>query len=251
MNIKLPKANFKLTLLFFVSALAALSACQSEADRIASETQIAANIYGTQTAQAPTYTPTPTITPTPSPTPTETATPTPTHTPTPMYSAVTLTLDDLPPGYENFSEEELDEFFSEFNEFDLHGKFGFANNREYIFLLGFSAQIPNVTDQMGFDLAMGVVGEMFADLFAAGYGYEGDVDVEEIFGEELGEVSSHYLISMSESGINLTLELIGFRYDEVGILIMGVSAGDGFGEISLSELAEILLQRLLDISSQQ
>ena len=246
-------------------------------DSSAKETEIAAKTFATQTAQAPTYTTTPTITPTlspsptetimptathtptitptpsltPSPTPTETLVPTATYTPTPIYGAVTLTLDDLPPGYEKISKEELDGFFSEFNDFDIRSKFGFVNIREHIFLLGVSAHLPNPMDQIGFDLAMGIVGEMAADLLSEVYDYEGEVYVEKILGDKYGEASSHYLMLLSNSRSSSIIELIGFRSDDIGILIIGVVEGDEFGEVSIPNLAEILLQRLLDISSQQ
>jgi len=72
-----------------------LSACgPSQSERDAQATQIVANIFATQTAEAPTPTPTFTVTSTPMPTPTNTptptdtptATPTPTLTPTPTYT---------------------------------------------------------------------------------------------------------------------------------------------------------------------
>jgi basic membrane protein A len=69
--------------LLVVTALL-LSACgTSQEDLDATATQIAAEIFATQTAQAPTATPTFTPTPTPTDTPTLTPTPTPTDTPSP------------------------------------------------------------------------------------------------------------------------------------------------------------------------
>ncbi len=63
---------------------AILAACgPSQAELNAQATKIAANILATQTAEAPTLTPTPTLTSTPTPIPTPTLTPTPTSTDTP------------------------------------------------------------------------------------------------------------------------------------------------------------------------
>lgn len=69
-----------------------LSACKpSEAEMQATVTQVAAELYGTQTALAPTVTPTftPTITPTHTDTPTPTHTPTTTNTPRPPTATLT------------------------------------------------------------------------------------------------------------------------------------------------------------------
>ncbi len=84
---------------------AVLAGCTSGAEqRIAQETEIAAGIFATQTAQVPTPTLTPTATPTftptrtPSPTPTLTPTPQPTETPspTPLPTAIPI---DVPEGF--------------------------------------------------------------------------------------------------------------------------------------------------------
>lgn len=91
---------------------AILSGCGlSQAEVVATATQMAANIFATQTAQAPTatptFTPSPAPTATPTVTPTTTNTPTITPTPTPRLMAAALTLDDLPAGYQAMSAREL------------------------------------------------------------------------------------------------------------------------------------------------
>jgi hypothetical protein len=79
-----------LGLLIFLVML--VSCAPSEAERMAQATVIAAEIYATQTAAAPTASPTPTTTPTKTPTPTTrpTNTPTPTATSTPSPGAIVL-----------------------------------------------------------------------------------------------------------------------------------------------------------------
>jgi hypothetical protein len=74
-----------LAAVILLSACGILSACgPTQADQDATSTQIAANIFATQTAQAPTATATFTPSPTATVTPTATATPTLTPTPTPL-----------------------------------------------------------------------------------------------------------------------------------------------------------------------
>lgn len=73
-----------------------LSACKpSEAEMQATVTQVAAELYGTQTELAPTATPTDTPTPTQTPTDTPTPTHTPTFTNTPRPPTATLTADGV------------------------------------------------------------------------------------------------------------------------------------------------------------
>jgi hypothetical protein len=81
-------------------------------DPIATVTQIAADIFATQTATVPTvtqtFTPTPTatITPTPAITPTPTQTPTPTETPTATLDPNTLFYDDFSGSITPFTERD-------------------------------------------------------------------------------------------------------------------------------------------------
>jgi hypothetical protein len=76
------KASFVLVCIIVVGvSLAACGPSQAELD--AQATKVAADIFATQTAEAPTPTPIPTLTPTPTETPTPTPVPTPTFTPTP------------------------------------------------------------------------------------------------------------------------------------------------------------------------
>ena len=149
-------------------------------DSSAKETEIAANIFATQTAQAPTDTPTPTITPTPTPTPTETPVPTATPTPTPAFSAVTLTLEDLPPGFEELPQDQVFLYFSELEDMDIQSRFGFVDADGFSLLMGFRTYIPEQQDQLDFDLLSRLFGELFGDILPAEVGFEGDFDLVEI-----------------------------------------------------------------------
>ena len=79
-----------LIVLLALASLLLVACGPSEAERNAIATSVAAAIYATQTAEAPTSTPTPTRTPTPTHTPTPTTTPTPTRTNTPTPTPTPL-----------------------------------------------------------------------------------------------------------------------------------------------------------------
>ncbi len=81
------KTNRVFIVLVCLLALIVLLACESEEKRNAQATEIAASIFATQTAQAPTVTPTGTATATPTETPIPTSTATPTPTPTATHTA--------------------------------------------------------------------------------------------------------------------------------------------------------------------
>jgi hypothetical protein len=87
------KKRFCLVVLFIGLGVAACGPSQAELD--ASATQIAAQVFATQTAAGPTWTNTPTVTPTATATPTDTPTATPTDRPTPTDTP-TATPTDTP-----------------------------------------------------------------------------------------------------------------------------------------------------------
>ena len=88
-----------LAVLMCLSTSATLVACgPSQAKRDALATEIVAEHYATQTAEASRFTPT--FTPTPTHTPTPAHTPTPTHTPTPGEGLSDVRISSCPPGAE-------------------------------------------------------------------------------------------------------------------------------------------------------
>lgn len=109
--------------------LAALMVCASSlacgfsrGDAVVTVTQIAANIYGTQTATAPTATqtytpsPTPTITPTPTATPTSTLTPSSTPTPTATQDPNIVFFDDFSGDIRQFMEWDDEGVVAEYSD---------------------------------------------------------------------------------------------------------------------------------------
>lgn len=98
--------NNKLKFIISLLTVIFLAACgPSQAELDATITQVAAGEYMTQTAQAPTSTPTPTNTPLPTQTPTPTLTPTSTKTPKPKATEVpkNFTVETLDNGWSRYS----------------------------------------------------------------------------------------------------------------------------------------------------
>jgi hypothetical protein len=115
----MPKKH-RLRLIILVLVALAITACgPSQEELDATETQIALNIFATQTASAPTATLTPTKTSTPTPTPTETATPTVTSSPTVTPSPT------LPAPEEIFSAASEKMATVEFYHFEMEMSMGF------------------------------------------------------------------------------------------------------------------------------
>jgi hypothetical protein len=169
------KKNF--TSLMIILGQVLLSACgPSPAEEAATTTAIAAEVYATQTAGAPTATRTPMGTPTFTATPTNTLTPkptrTPTSTPTPTSekSWTSLWLEDLPPG---FMEIPADDFADAIGDeaggdsFTFDDAFMFVDIEHFNILVGFTISVPTTMDQVGFDLLVNQP-DIMADLFISG-----------------------------------------------------------------------------------
>jgi hypothetical protein len=148
---------------------AILTACgPSQAEMDVTATKVAADIFATQTAEAPTatltFTPSPTSTPTPTATPTPTHTPTITLTPTPRLMGAALTLDDLPSGFEAMAPESLG--FLQRSVPESAVVFGFGDEASSQFVMGYLVPFTTRVEQIAFDDMLPGVG----DLYAAGFG---------------------------------------------------------------------------------
>ena len=152
---------------------AILSACgPNQAEQQATVTQMAANVFGTQTAQAPTptatYPPTPpppappTPPPTNTPTSTPTNTPTPTLTPTPGLVSLALKASDLPAGFTSMDEGILRGLEESFDE--GASAFGFIDPEfGQVVIAVLYANESSRNDQPSFDSEMPAFIQSFAE----------------------------------------------------------------------------------------
>lgn len=219
-----------------------LSACgPSQAELDATATQVAANIFATQTAQAPTATPT--FTPSPSPTATPTATPTPTSTPTitptptPRLLAVALTLGDLPAGFKAMPPEQIRN--TEQNLPKGASAFGFSNDRLGLVIIGFLVPMSTRADQAAYDNALPQFTEVFAAAVGAG------ANPKELRGlDDIGEVRAGVTSVNKVGSLSLRWDILGFRRGEVGVLLI-VSYPDGDKPaVPIGDLARLLDERI-------
>jgi hypothetical protein len=211
---------------------AILSACgPSPAEQAGTATQAAANIFATQTAQAPTatptFTPSPTATPTATPTPTSTPTPTPTETatitptPTPDLMAVAPALDDLPAGFVEVPQEFLSEAQQSMPEDGYF--FEFADQSGLQMIMGMLFSVPDRAEQATYDAML----PQLVEAFSAALGAE--PDIQTLAGlDEIGESRAGISSVGPLMAIPMRWDVIGFRRGEVvAILIVGHPDGDG------------------------
>jgi hypothetical protein len=210
---------------------ALLSACgPSPAEQAGTATQAAANSFATQTAQAPTatptFTPSPTATPTataiptstPTPTPTETATVTP--TPPPDLMAVAPALDDLPAGFVEVPQEFLSEAQQSMPEDGYF--FEYADAMGLQMIMGMLFSVPDRAEQATYDAVLPQLIEAFPAALGAG------PDIQTLTGlDEIGESRAGISSVGPLMAITMRWDVIGFRRGEVlAILIVGHPDGD-------------------------
>jgi hypothetical protein len=248
-------------------SIVALAGCESAEERAnAQATEIAAQIFATQTAEAPTITPThtpsptptdtatptatptPTFTPTPTPTdtpsptpsPTETPTETPTPTPPPPTSGAVLTLEDMPPGFEEMPATMLGDLGAQLGEQGLavEAVYAFLNLETVEVVMGFTIAIPERADQVGFDV-MAANPELLAGFLGMGMGAEGEPQFEPLAGlEGVGDTAVGVTMPVADQGMEADMVL--FRRGELGFMLFVLYAEDSEPLASVIELAQVL-----------
>jgi hypothetical protein len=248
-----------LLLLIYLSISIILGACKpSQAELDAQATQIAADVYSTQTAQAPTATKTlipsptntPTITPTITPTLPPTNTPTITPTPLPDISGVGLTLKDLPPGFEEIPPEEFGlskEDMSD-DEFFVENIFLFMQVEPIEFIMGFTILIPSKLDQLSFDVAL-TQPELFMDSFMMAFDL-GDVnDLKELPDLAIyGDTSAGFTLAADTGlGMVMRMDMAVIRRDFAGAILIIMYIDGETPVVTIDEIASKMDERLIEV----
>ena len=247
--------NLLLLIILLVSII--LGACKpSQAELDAQATKIAVDIFSTQTAEAPTATTTPTIPPTNTPTITPTITPTapptntPTITPTPLpdLSGVVLTLEDLPPGFEEIPPEELG-FTAEAlssEEFTVESVFTFMQVEPLGFIMGFTTLITSTVDQLSFDIAL-TQPEFLMEALISGMEPLDIQDQRELPGLAVyGDASAGLTLATDIGGIVMRMDLAVLRRDIVGAFLISMYIDRDTPTITIDEIASKMDGRIIE-----
>ena len=261
-----------------------MAACggSSQAELDAQATKIAADIFATQTAEAPpptdtptvaptlTHTPipTPTLTDTPTPVPTQTPTHTPTSTPAPTdtpaptptlapttpvtpipladLSDVVLTLDDLPPGFEVVPPEEMGiskESLSQ-EDFVVESLFVFLEAESFEFVMGFTTLLPTRLEQVGFDVGLSQP-DFVMDSFIEGMGVTEVLEKDELPDlKDIGDASTGLTVAVDMDGIPLRMDVVVFRTELVGAFVVAMYLDGEEPVVTVDVLAEKLDARI-------
>jgi len=228
-----------------------LVACgPSQAEMEAHATQVAAAIFATQTAEAPTPTPTlmPTNTPKPTPTPTPTPIPTPTPTPMPDLSDMALTLDDMPPGFEELNPEAVG--ISEktlYGELPVENVFIFADYYNFEMVVGLLIPIPSELERVKFDRDLSNQ-DLLLDMAAEWLGTMDILDQEVLPGlDDVGDTSAGVGITVDNDGTAMRCDMVFFRRDMVAAAIFTLFLYGDTPPLPIEEAARSLDARIVEV----
>jgi hypothetical protein len=226
---------------------------QQQARADATGTQVAAQIFGTQTANAPTITATATATDTATPTATNTATitPTATETPLPDASQVVLREGDAPEEFQRPPRNQIQQQEERLQEnedlpFGSYSALRSADTDESII-----AYVIYLTEED----ARSDFGEVIRDPegVAQGFAISSDADYQDavpIEGlDELGDSSNGIASTMRlEDGTILHFDVIVFRRGVIGVFLYDIYVRQS--AVNLVEIATILDQRALEVTEE-
>lgn len=225
--------------LFLCVVLAACGPSQAETD--ATSTQIVANVFATQTAEAPTATntftpsPTATATQTNTPTPTPTDTPVPTPTPTPGLERLILTKDDLPSSFYDMPAETLQTMVANYPE----GARAFGYQAE-----GGSQAVMGILSPIATGASIDESLEQIVKIMAVAAG--GEENVKPMDGiDDIGDARAGITTYGTMGSLTMYWEIIAFRRGNVLVLVYDIYLKNQKPDINIADLAHLLDERII------
>jgi hypothetical protein len=192
----------------------------------------------------PTHTATPTLTPTP------TSTNTPTITPTVQsdLSQVTLTLDDLPSGFEIVPTEDCG--IPE-EALDIDGieseSFCFLEAKHFEIILGMTALLSTRLMQAEFDARVRQPEGREAIIEGMGEGFEILEQKDLPAQQDIGDASTGFTLLIDGGDVPTRMDMMFFRRGEVGVIICIVYINRESPIITIDEVAHKLDARIIQV----
>jgi hypothetical protein len=160
----------------------------------------------------------------------------------PDLSAARISLDELPQGYKEISTDEIlrAQKTSDNDEFLPEVLFAFVNAKDFHFILGMDFLLVNTIDKLGFNSALGDSQDTFTK-FAGAIGGKNIREQKILEGmETLGEKQSAMTMLADVHDVPMRVNAVMFRRDNVGGLLISMTAEGQPENISLQELGELL-----------
>lgn len=173
-----------------------------------------------------TFTPTATPTNTPTPLPTDTPTPTasPTDTPPPLadLSEITLTLDDLPAGFQEMPPADMGLSQDGLSQGGLkvQSLFTFLEPKHFEILMGFTSLLSTQLEQSGFDLSLRQP-DLLTESLIKGMGTTTILEKKPLTDVgDIGDASTGITVVADMQGIPMRIDVVVFRRGNAGAFLI-------------------------------
>lgn len=186
----------------------------------------------------------PVFTSTPNIPPTQTLPPT--QTPEPDISSAVLTLDDLPPGFEEYSLEELGMTVDDFRDenFQPEDVFIFINSQDFQMIFGFNFLLTEKFERATFDIGMSQP-EVTLPAIVNGMGSENVQNEKLLEGlEEIGEVQIGMTMTANLESVPAQVDVLMFRRNIVGAMLMSVVLEGQSPNVTIYDLGSKLDEKI-------
>lgn len=176
----------------------------------------------------------------------------PTQEPTPTQpqeldiSSAVLTLDDLPPGFEEFDPEELGMSVEDLNDEAFHPEkvFVFLNMENFQLVFGFNFLLTKKLDRVAFDAEIAKP-ETVLPAFVGGMGTEGVRDEKLLEGlEDIGEKQIGMTMVTNMENVPAQVDVLMFRRDVIGAMLISMVMEGATPNITIHDLGLKLDQHI-------
>jgi len=168
----------------------------------------------------------------------------------PDISGVVLTLEDLPPGFEEIPPEEFGlskEDMSD-DEFFVENIFLFMQVEPIELIMGFSILIPSTLDQLSFDVAL-TQPELFMDSFLMAFELGDGNDVRELPDLAIYGDTSTGFTSAADMGLGMVMrmDVAVIRRDFVGAILIIMYIDGETPVVTIDEIASKMDERIIEV----
>jgi hypothetical protein len=172
--------------------------------------------------------------------------PTETPLPEPDLSSAVLKLEDLPPGFEEFTLADMGMTLDDFSDenFQPEEVFIFINSQDFQMVFGFNFLLTNKLDRAAFDVGISQP-DVTLPALINGMGSENVQDEKILEGfEDVGEKRIGMSMIADMEGVPLQVEVLMFRREAVGAIVMSMVLEGDSPNITLHDLGLKLDQNI-------
>jgi hypothetical protein len=157
-------------------------------------------------------------------------------------------LEDLPPGFEEFTLDELGVSLEDFSseEFQPENVFVFINTQKFQMIFGFNFLLSEKLDRAAFDIGVSQP-EITLPALVEGMGSEKVRDEKLLEGiGDIGELQIGMTMVAMLEGMSTQVDVVMFRRDIIGAMVMSMTLEGQTPNISIHDLGRKLDQHVQD-----